>query len=192
MLYLEWVDVLKEGYALTEKLQIENYLSIENANVEGSISLEDDGVLKDVNLVKMGYYFSQGNDVSDIANYMGLRRDTVRQAIKSDEFKAVMNSITVEVVNVARMFLASAGITAVRTLIDCMNSSNDKVRLKAATETLDRIGITEPKKIELIAEGSAFNGMSDTQMLEMIRMGMDEITGGHKELDFVDEGEALG
>ena len=101
-----------------------------------------------------------------------------------------MNSISLEVVNVARMFLASAGIKAVRTIIDCMDSPNDKVRLKAATEVLNRIGLTEPKKIEVIAEGSAFQSMSDEQMLELLKSGMEEIAAvGSPEYDYDDDDE---
>lgn len=169
----------REGTNISEVPKIENYVTISD-DTEKTLQMDDNGVVKDIDLVKMAYYFSQGYNINDISAAMSIGRTTVQNALRSDEFKEVVNSLTLEVVNVARMFLATSGIQAVKTIIDCMNSPNDRVRLQAAKEVLDRIGLTEPTKIEVLSEGNAFGGMSDEQMLAFIKGSMAELTTSAK------------
>lgn len=161
---------------MDEKVDIGNYLTIEDGSESNTLQIDDNGITKDVDLVKMAYFFTQGYNINDISAAMQIGRTTVQKALKSDEFKEIVNGLTLEVVNVARMFLATSGIKAVKTIIDCMDSPNDRVRLQAAKEVLDRIGLTEPTKIEVLAEGNAFSHMTDEQMLLFIKGSMAELS----------------
>lgn len=153
--------------------QPQNYLS-NDGNV--TLQVRNRGVDVSINLVKMAYMYAQGFDVGEIAANFDVEMSTVRTAMRSQEFKDTMNSLTYEIVDVARIFLASNGIAAVRTLLDCMQSTNDQVRLRAAIEILDRIGLKEPTKIEVIQNADNFKDMTDADMLALIQHGMDELT----------------
>jgi len=170
--------------SLKEVMQDTNvaeYVSGEEVKMPVEIEIPDItqmGIYKnktDINLMKMAHYFVQGYTEKEMAEAMGVSKDTIKRIKSSDEFKAVLKSISLEIVEVSRVFLASAGIKAVRTLIDCLDSSSDKIRLGASKEILDRIGLKSPEKIELIAKSDAIQQMSDEQLFELVQMGIAEI-----------------
>lgn len=140
----------------------------------------------DVNLVKIAYYYVQGYTEKDIAEIFNVSVNTVKKIKGSDEFKAVCKTISAEIVETARLFLATSGIKAVKTLVDCLDSPNDRVRLNASTEILNRVGLKSPEKLEILARGDSFKSMSDEQLLQIVKMGTQEIlplVDGKKEGD---------
>lgn len=172
------------GKSLKEVMKgvgVEEYSSTEEINLPVEIEIADASKLDkhksytDINLVKFGHYFIQGCTERELADAFGISVVTVKKIKQSDEFKAVLKTVSHEITEVARVFMASAGIKAVRTLIDCLESSSDKIRLGASTQILDRIGLKAPEKIELIAKSDAIQQMSDEQLMELVKMGIDEI-----------------
>ena len=163
-------DVHVEEYATTNEVLLPVEVEIADASQIGKHRNR-----ADINLLKFSNFFIQGYTEQELAKAMDIDINTVKKIKASDEFKAMLKTVSLEVVEVSRVFLASAGLKAVRTLIDCLESSSDKIRLGASTEILDRIGLKSPEKIELIAKSDAIQEMSDEQLLELVRMGIDEI-----------------
>lgn len=137
----------------------------------------------DVNLTKMAVMFAQGYTLKAIAMEFGVTADTIYNIRASDEFKAVMNSISLEVIETARTFLAVSGIRATKTLLDCLGSGNERIRMKAAIEVLDRIGLKAPEQIEVLAKSDNIEQMTDEQLFSLVQMGMREIRGKTKDED---------
>lgn len=162
-------------------INVSEYLSDEDVTMPVEVEIADitqmgnKKGMTDINLMKLAHYFVQGYTEREMAEAMGVNQDTIKRIKSSDEFKAVLKSISLEVVEVSRVFLASAGLKAVRTLVDCLDSASDKIRLGASKEVLDRIGLKSPEKIELIAKSDSIQQMSDEQLFELVKMGIAEI-----------------
>lgn len=143
--------------------------------LDSTETLTDIEAVKNVNVVRFAYYFLQGFNVKQISEIMGIDYKTAKKVRASEEFKTVLNGISAEVVSTARAFLTAAGFKAVRTLIDAMNSYNEKVRLKAAIEVLDRIGLKTPEKFEVVTKQDDMSSMSSDELLKLVKQGIDEI-----------------
>lgn len=130
---------------------------------------------------KVAALYIQGYSVGEIGEIMGCHHKTVAEMIKSEEGKAIRNAMTEDVVSSIRLFMSASGIKAVKTLIECMDSTNDRVRLQASTEILDRIGLKSPEKIEILSKGNSLRGMSEDELLGIIKVGMTELTPGRGE-----------
>lgn len=129
----------------------------------------------EVNYAKIAFLYIQGYTEEDIAAACNVTRDDVHRMKHSNKFKALLEAITKEVVSTSRVFLMASGLKAVRTLLMCMDSDDDRVKLKAATEVLDRVGLKSPEEINLVTKSENLHGMSETELLGVIRLGMKEI-----------------
>lgn len=181
---------VKEGDFLGDVKSLKDML--QDSNIEDFTVVEDDSpreveiqsfgdaksnkiVGHDISLTKLAYYHVQGYTNAELASVFGVSSTVIKKNKESEEYKALLNTISAEIVSTGRMFLQSAGIKAVRTLIHCLDSPNDKIKLQASKEVLDRIGLKEPDKLEVIAKGDAISSMSEEELLGLVKMGMSEI-----------------
>lgn len=137
-------------------------------------SLDKKGTQK-VDLVKLAYYYVQGYNTKELAEIFGADPQHINKIKSSDKFRAIITSLNAEIVSTARTFLTAAGFKAVKTLLMCMDSNDDRVRLNAATQVLDRIGLKTPEQIEVIQKGAVVNKMSDDELLGLIKLGTKEL-----------------
>lgn len=161
--------------AMKEVLNGSEINDIVVVEVDKTAELNTNKIMSDTNLTKIAYYHIQGFTTREIAEIMGVSDNAIKIAKRSEEFKSIVNSITAEIVNVSRTFLSTAGLKAVKTLVDCLESPNDRVRLQASTEILDRIGLKSPEKLEILTKADTIKEMSTEQLLQLIKTGMDEI-----------------
>lgn len=152
--------------------QIEEYALVEVPTVDDTPTYKTH---TDVNLTRFAYFFMQGYSVTQIADAMGIDRSTAKRVRSSEEFKAVLNTLSAEVIATAQTFLQASSLKAVRTLIQCMDSANEKVKLSAATEVLDRVGLKSPDRLEVLAKNDSLTQMDDARLLDLIKMNLHEI-----------------
>ena len=129
----------------------------------------------DVNLTRFAYFFMQGYSMTQIAEALGIDKSIAVRIRSSEEFRAVLNTLSAEVIATAQVFLQASALKAVRTLIQSMDSSNEKVRLAASVEVLDRVGLKSPDKLEIIAKSDNLAALDDDQLRDLIRMNLAEI-----------------
>lgn len=134
-----------------------------------------DVIWKDARFMKIVYYTVQGYNVETICKELNIEKDRLREIRMSDEFKLLRDYVTQEVVNIGRTFLMMSTVHAVKTILDLLDSDNDKVRLGAAKDVLDRVGLKSPDKIELMTKGDNLAGLDTEQLLNLIKMGQKEI-----------------
>jgi hypothetical protein len=94
---------------------------------------------------------------------------------QSDKFKQIIQLLNTEIIATARTFLTASGMKALVTLLRCMDSKDDRIKLKASTEVLDRIGLKAPEQITLIHQGDRLQNMSEEELFAVVKMGIDEI-----------------
>lgn len=135
----------------------------------------EDDLKQTINMVEMAYLHVQGYGNTAMSNVLGITPTQVQVIKSSDKFKAVLSALNTEIVNTARTFLMAASLKAVNTLLKCLDSDDDKTRLKASTEVMDRIGLKEPDQLVVIQKADNINKMDEKQLLDFIKMGMSEI-----------------
>jgi hypothetical protein len=163
----EFVSVDEDALSDADKEEI----VFENEMPDGSTP----GAGKKVDLIKMAFYYIQGYDTKTMARVFDVNEKHISRLKSSAKFKAVLATLNAEIVSTARVFLAASGMKAVVTLIKCMDSRDDRTKLKASTEVLDRIGIRTPEQLEIIQKGDKISGMDEHQLLEFIKLGMKEL-----------------
>jgi transposase len=85
-----------------------------------------------------------GNSIPQAAKVVGVRRETVWKWTKEDDFQEAMNKGRKERIEAVADRLVNASAKAVDVLIRLMNDENQpaKVQLQAASQVLDRAGIS--------------------------------------------------
>lgn len=164
---------------LLNDINIEEYALIEQrgfAKADKPVKEE----AKKVNMVQVLMYHVKGYASKDIAEILNVKLDTIKHIKRTDDFKMMVQSLISEVVSAGRMFLSTAGMRAVKTLIDLLQSPNDKVRLQASMEILNRIGLKSPDKLEIVTKGDAIRQMDEKELMNLVKLGMDEILKEHK------------
>lgn len=184
----EFVNINDDALVASEKEEI---ISEALTTPDGSpLGLKN----KKIDLVKMAFLYIQGWDGKSIAKAFDTDEAVISKLKSSPKFKAVLTTLNAEIVSTARTFLAASGMKAVITLIKCMDSRDDKTKLRASTEVLDRIGIRTPEQIELIQKSDRISGMDEQQLMEFIKLGMKELpqnvegSNGKQEIKRLSEG----
>jgi len=119
-----------------------------------------------------------GYSYKAISDALGVSESTIRKWLKSDEaFKELMFDLVAIVTDEIRIELVAASRAALRTLGELLQSSDEKIRLKAAQDILDRAGFNAKMKQEVDINNtySYFTNLSDDELLRFIRLGMGEV-----------------
>lgn len=149
--------------------------SLSGVNIEefvGNVSVSDVNIAK---YTRIALFSMRGFTNKQIAGDLKCSSQMIIDLKNTDEYQMVMNSINSEIIKVVRMFLTSASLKATKTLVDCLDSRYDKIRIQAATEILNRVGVKTPEQIELINKVNTIDSMGTEELEHLINMGIDEI-----------------
>lgn len=127
-------------------------------------------------LMKVVYMTVQGFGASQIATELGIDMIDLKKLRESEEFRLFRDMVTQEVINIGRTFLTMGTFKAVKTLLGCLDSANEKIRLDASTEILNRVGLKQPEQITLVTKGNELKSMPEEELMKIINMGKSEIT----------------
>lgn len=118
-------------------------------------------------MAKIATYTTQGYKTKEICEAIGLSRTTLHQIRNSEEYKEIHKILVTKVVEGCRTYIAGAGFEAVKTLVSCLKSPNEKVALQASIEILNRLNVTAPKEVVLTHKSDT--EMTDDEMKELIK-----------------------
>ena len=111
---------------------------------------------------------AEGCTQSQVASAVGISPRTVRLWLGRPEFDARLRELEAEARDNATRALRRKGVAAAERLISLMNSgiTGDHVKLKAATEILDRIGVVTVSKIAPVdpTGENPYVGLSDDEL----------------------------
>lgn len=138
-------------------------------------------ILTDVNLARFTYQYIQGANSDDLAKSFKISKALVNSIKCLPQFKRMLTLITAEVTYSAKMFLNTAGLKATRTIVELLDSDDEKVRFSAAKDILDRMGVKNA------AAGSVESGkkddlshMNEEQLKEILKLGVKELLAENK------------
>jgi len=162
---------------LLKEVDIENHAVLEVDEPEESEQkrIVQRKETKEANYVKIAYLYMKGFSIQEIADIMGISSRAVKEIRSKEEFKSVIRTISAEVISAGRMFLSASGIKAVKTMIDLLDSPNDKIRLNASKEILNRIGLKSPEQLEIINKSNDIRNMSTEELTKLVEIGAKEI-----------------
>lgn len=123
----------------------------------------------DKNVMQIVYLDVQGYPNTLIARQLGILPQQVSAIKSSDAYIATKEGVMGAVMAEARKYMQISSIKAVKTLLDCMGSSSEKIRLAAASDVLNRIGMTAPQQIELISSANGFGNFTEDELAEIVR-----------------------
>jgi len=121
------------------------------------------------NIMRLVYLDVQGYGAGAISEAMALSEHDVQLIRRSESFKLAKDAVMAEILALSRRMIEVSSIKAVKTLTECMGSKNDKVRLSAAVEVLNRTGLTATQKIELTTTNNSLAHYTDDELAEMLR-----------------------
>lgn len=144
--------------------QIAENLSAELAHVfDGKTSASPKNVMAVLQLDLQGY------PVAKIAQKMSMKDSQIAHIKATDSYRIAKEEVLRQVVQGARKYMEIASIKAVKTLLTCLDSSNEKIKLSAAQDILNRSGLQAPQQIEITSNVNNFEGFTTEQLEEMLK-----------------------
>lgn len=138
------------------------YDTIGGKIINGKINLSDEF------LIRLYTLNASGVPVKDISEILKVQKVHLQEILKSQDYIAVAQVISKDIVDYARLNLASATTLAVNKMVSLIESEDEKIALRASIEVLNRVGIDTPKEIHVKAEKKIVHEMSNDQLLSII------------------------
>jgi hypothetical protein len=92
----------------------------------------------------------------------------------TDAYKEVVLALTNETIEKAKTFMQSSSLQATKTLVELLQSQNEKIRLDAAKTILDRTGL-KSAEVHVIEDKRNYIPKDITKSLKELDYGMEEI-----------------
>lgn len=154
-------------------------------NIDKEVAAETQiGGIKDI--MKLVYLDTQGYGTQAISTAMKLTSEDVAAIRRSESFKIAKDAVLAEIMAMSRRMMEVTAMKAVKTLTECMDSKNDKIKLSAAVEVLNRTGLSATQKIELTTTNNTMVNFTEDELAEIIRssnaipVNAEVITDGNK------------
>lgn len=174
-----------QGMAMNQARHLEGTLVLDDhVTSDSMMTVEAEGSRSDkmkytpIDLVKLGYMYISGMTVIQMAAATGATRMGIYKAMKTPAFKGIMTVLSATTVQVARSYIAGASMKAVNVILGLMDSEDENVRLKAATQILDRSGLRAIEQIEVTRKEGTMSAMSESDLVDIIRSAMKELPAG--------------
>lgn len=130
---------------------------------------EETRLVSVTNIMKLVCMDVQGFGTDAIAKNMAMSKDDVTVIRRSDAFKSAREAMMTAIIEKSRSMIEVSTMKAVKTLTECMESKNDKVKLSAAVEVLNRTGLNATQKIELTTTQNTMVNFTDDELAEILR-----------------------
>lgn len=128
------------------------------------------------NLVRMAYFMMMGYTAKETAAEMQVSVHTVEQWRKTAEFKAVCGTLTKEITAAARTFLTAATLKATKTMLNLLDSADERIQMSAAKDILDRTGVKQDDTLHVVDQrNSHIADMSKDELALLLQKGMKEL-----------------
>lgn len=122
------------------------------------------------NVMQILQYDIQGYTSQLIAKQVGIEVQQVYHIRQSDAYKLAREEVLKQVITGARKYMEVSTIKAVKTLVQCLDSKNEKVKLTAAQDILNRAGLGATQQIEITGNmGTSFDHFSDAELAEIMK-----------------------
>lgn len=170
--------MMKQRSTLYEMLSADaEYQDMENHIIVGNDLEEtiDDDVRRETklsnvnNVMKLLFLDIQGYGARNVAREMNMTEHEVAQVRKSVAYRDAKATVMAEILNMSKNIMEVSAIKAVKTLTECMSSSNEKVKLAASVEVLNRVGLNTPQKVELTTTNMNLMKISDEDLAEILK-----------------------
>ena len=119
----------------------------------------------------------QGCDVAEVAKELDVSTKYLRKLKESEDYREVVNTMTHTVVETSKDFIKAASVKATMTLLDSLDSNSDKIRLSAAQDILNRVGIKQADTVNLKVTADATADKTEDELKDIIKLGNSEIIG---------------
>jgi hypothetical protein len=136
------------------------------AEIKGTMNIK---VASDKNIMQLVMYDIQGYSAALVAKQMGITEGQVHYIKSTDGFANAKQAALDAVLDTARKFMQVSTVKAVKTLVDCMNSSSEKIRLQASIDVLNRSGLSAPTQIELFTHQNGLGNLSEEDLQEIVK-----------------------
>lgn len=125
------------------------------------------------NVVNLLYMDVQGHSLPRICMVLGLNKHDVQEIRSTDAYSTVRQALLQEIITTSKRVMEVSTLKAVKTLYECMDSASEKIKLAAAKEILDRVGLNATQKLELTTnEISGMAKLTDAQLNEILKSTM--------------------
>lgn len=137
--------------------------------------VEDAQRVARIDLVQLAYMYMQGATTAGMCKFFGVSRAGLHKATGSPSFKSIQSMIMGATIQTARVFMAGATIKATKTLLSLLDSDSDKIKLAAACQVLDRVGLKSPDQIEVLQNATGMHAMSEKELMLIVKTAMKEL-----------------
>lgn len=120
-------------------------------------------------VLKILQYDVQGYTNIVIARELDLPIERIVSVKTTETYKIAKKELLAAVLESSRKYMEISTVKAVKTLVECMDSRNEKVRMLAAQDLLNRAGLQAPQQIEIKNTTPDFAHLSDSDLEEILK-----------------------
>jgi hypothetical protein len=121
------------------------------------------------NILKVVLMDIQGYSNIKIGKELGMAEVTVRTIKKMDSYITSKEQLLNTIIEGARQYMEAASVKAIKSLLECLDSPNERIKLMAAQDILNRVGLSTPQQIEVIQNNSNFAKYSNDELMEIMK-----------------------
>lgn len=147
------------------KLEEDNNLTpsqLQDSMAEADL-LDRPGMLERVALL-----YANGIGYPKMAEQLGVAPSAVRNLVKRDSFKAIIDDISNQAIETCKDYLRIGAVKATTTMLNLLDDMSSKVRFSAAKDIMNRAGLKEIAKAKVRKEIDDLGDMSDEKILEYL------------------------
>ena len=120
-------------------------------------------------IVRLFTMRSYGMTLKEIAEKLDMPYLVIDKIVSSLEYRAVADTITSDVTTVAKDTLTLAAEKATRTLIDLLDSEDERIQFKASTEILNRTGLDSVKRVQVESKNEHIHTLPEEQLQYILK-----------------------
>jgi hypothetical protein len=121
------------------------------------------------NILKVVLMDIQGYNNTKIGKELGMNESVVRTIKKMDSYITSKEQLLNTIIEGARQYMEAASVKAIKSLLECLDSPNERIKLMAAQDILNKVGLSTPQQIEVIQNNSNFAKYSNDELMEIMK-----------------------
>lgn len=131
---------------------------------------------QELEAMRILYLHTLGYSRNQIAMHYRMSAKRVQEIMRSEEFRIMAKDYTKNTLMLTKLSITMMSEKAMQTMVELLNSKNEKTRYTVAKDLLDRAGLVGKQLVE-ITDNTGYDSLDDDRLQEVVMKSMHDILG---------------